>query len=58
MPFDITVYFTDDCSMKISNVENYMVDATTNVLKVQKNNKYIFFNFSKVLYVGETQDLS
>lgn len=58
MKIDITVVFANGKEIKVTGVDNYIVDADRKLLEIIKGNRTVFINFEKILYVAPTQDLN
>ena len=55
--FDLLVVFKDGSEMVIDNVSHYLINPEKNILKVEKNDYFQFFNWDEVKYCGRLSDL-
>lgn len=58
MKIDVTVVFANSKEIKVTDADNYIVDADRKLLEIIKENRTIFINFEKILYVAPTQYLN
>ncbi len=55
--FDLLVVFKDGSEVVVRCVNNYWIIDEENLLKVEKNGWYQFFNWNEVRYCGRLSDL-
>ena len=58
MKADVTVVFANGKEIKVTGVDNYIVDADRKLLEIIKENRTVFVNFEKILYAAPTQYLN
>lgn len=52
----VLVIFSNGKELYVNGVSNYEVNSNKNLLKILKNEEYLFLNFNHVAYIGFTDD--